>query len=296
MEADAGECQSLHSSIGCHPGGQQTSTQQRDEGEEVSQRWGELVRSSPTGSSGPLGSCRCSSPRLGWAHSRWWGDTGGWEEQEDRWVSPSCLWAIMGWLTRRDLLGGSSRWCTRAGLSFSFFLSFFSFFLFFFFQLFRAMPAACGVTATTYTTATATQDLGDLHHSSWQHWILNPLSNAKDRTYDLMVTSQIHLHWATMGTPPFLTPLVLLPEHSGCGHSSPQSLHVNWIFLKKTYLDSLLLVYRNVTAFCLLISHPTTSLNLFITSNSFLVESLGFSMYKIRSFYYTAWGNLFNTL
>ena len=67
METDAGECQSLHSSIGCHPGGQQTSTQQRDEGEEVSQRWGELVRSSPTGSSGPLGSCRCSSPRLGWA-------------------------------------------------------------------------------------------------------------------------------------------------------------------------------------------------------------------------------------
>ena len=71
------------------------------------------------------------------------------------------------------------------GWPFLFFLSFF---------LFWAMPAACGVTATTYTTATATQDLGDLHHSSWQHWILNPLSNAKDRTYNLMVTSQIHLH------------------------------------------------------------------------------------------------------
>ena len=35
----------------------------------------------------------------------------------------------------------------------------------------------------TYATATAMQDLSrdcDLHHSSWQHWILNPLSKARD--------------------------------------------------------------------------------------------------------------------
>jgi len=34
-----------------------------------------------------------------------------------------------------------------------------------------------------YTTATATQDLShifDLYHSSRQHWILNPLSGARD--------------------------------------------------------------------------------------------------------------------
>ena len=34
-----------------------------------------------------------------------------------------------------------------------------------------------------YTTATATWDLSlvcDLHHSSQQHWILNPLSEARD--------------------------------------------------------------------------------------------------------------------
>ena len=45
-----------------------------------------------------------------------------------------------------------------------------------------------------YTTATATQDLSsicDLHHSSWQCQILNPLSEARDRTYVLMDTSQI---------------------------------------------------------------------------------------------------------
>ena len=60
-----------------------------------------------------------------------------------------------------------------------------------------------------YNTAIAMQDLShvcDLHHSSQQHCILNPLSKAKDQTHNLMVTSQIqiHFHCATMGTP--LTP------------------------------------------------------------------------------------------
>ena len=54
-----------------------------------------------------------------------------------------------------------------------------------------------------YTTATATQAPSgdcDLHHSSWQCGILNPLSEARDRTCVLMYTSQISFHWATMGT------------------------------------------------------------------------------------------------
>ena len=45
-----------------------------------------------------------------------------------------------------------------------------------------------------YTTATATSDptnVCDLHHSSWQHWILNPLSEAKDRTCILTDSSQV---------------------------------------------------------------------------------------------------------
>ena len=36
-----------------------------------------------------------------------------------------------------------------------------------------------------YSTATAVQDVSyvfNLHHSSWQHWILNPLSEARDQT------------------------------------------------------------------------------------------------------------------
>ena len=42
-----------------------------------------------------------------------------------------------------------------------------------------------------YTTATATRDpsyICDLHHSSWQHWILNPLSEARDRIPILLDT------------------------------------------------------------------------------------------------------------
>ena len=45
-----------------------------------------------------------------------------------------------------------------------------------------------------YTTATAMQDLGqicNLHHRSQQHWILNPLSEARDQTCVLMDTSQV---------------------------------------------------------------------------------------------------------
>ena len=45
-----------------------------------------------------------------------------------------------------------------------------------------------------YITATATRDLSliwDLIHSSQQHWILNPLSGAKDQTLILVDTSRI---------------------------------------------------------------------------------------------------------
>ena len=41
----------------------------------------------------------------------------------------------------------------------------------------------------------------NLHHSSWQRGILNPLSEARDQTHKLLVPSRILLHCATMGTP-----------------------------------------------------------------------------------------------
>ena len=46
-----------------------------------------------------------------------------------------------------------------------------------------------------YTTAITMQDpscICDLHHSTWQRWIFNPLSKARDQTRMLMDTSQLH--------------------------------------------------------------------------------------------------------
>ena len=48
-----------------------------------------------------------------------------------------------------------------------------------------------------YTTASAIQDLSrvcDLHHSSQQHWILNPLMEARDQPLILMDNCWAHYH------------------------------------------------------------------------------------------------------
>ena len=75
-------------------------------------------------------------------------------------------------------------------------------FFFFFFVFLGATPGAfevprLGVQSElqllVYTAATATWDLScvcDLHPSSWQHRILNPLSKSRDRPI-LMDTSQV---------------------------------------------------------------------------------------------------------
>ena len=72
----------------------------------------------------------------------------------------------------------------------------------FFFLLFRTAPRhmevpRLGVESElpAYTIARATQDpscVCDPHHSSQQCQILNSLSEARDQTYILMDTSQIH--------------------------------------------------------------------------------------------------------
>ena len=55
-------------------------------------------------------------------------------------------------------------------------------------------------------TAIATWDpscVCSLHHSSWQHWIPDPLGKARDQTHMFMHTSHICFHQATEGTPRF---------------------------------------------------------------------------------------------
>ena len=50
----------------------------------------------------------------------------------------------------------------------------------------------------------------ELHHSSRQRWILNPLNKARDQSHVLMNTSRVHYHSAMMGTP---HPVKLLNGH-----------------------------------------------------------------------------------
>ena len=75
---------------------------------------------------------------------------------------------------------------------------FFSYFLFLGLQVQHMEVPRLGVELElqllVYTTATAMQDpscVCDLHHSSWQCRILNPLSKARDQTCHLMVPSRI---------------------------------------------------------------------------------------------------------
>ena len=83
--------------------------------------------------------------------------------------------------------------------------------LFFFFP--SGLPEAYGnsqakveseLQLPAYATAMATPDLSgvlDLHCSSWQHWILNPLSEARDQIHILMDTSGLLNPPSHKGTP-----------------------------------------------------------------------------------------------
>ena len=77
----------------------------------------------------------------------------------------------------------------------------FSFLFFFFFSFLGPHPwhteiprlgVELELQLPAYTTATwAPSHICDLYHSSQQHWILNLLSEARDRTYILMDTSRV---------------------------------------------------------------------------------------------------------
>ena len=80
----------------------------------------------------------------------------------------------------------------------------------FFFLLFRAALLTNGSSQArveselqlpAYAMVTAAQDVCDLHHSSQQDQIPDPLSEARDQTQMLIDTSQFHVCCATTGTP-----------------------------------------------------------------------------------------------
>jgi len=84
-----------------------------------------------------------------------------------------------------------------------------------------------------YVTATATPDLSricDLHHSSLQHQIVNPLSEARDWTRNLMVPNWIRFRCTTVGTPLFPY-LGTCPSHSDIEPASLSFSLVHDLFL-----------------------------------------------------------------
>ena len=77
-----------------------------------------------------------------------------------------------------------------------------SFFLFLFFCFFRATPMAYGGSQAKGLIGAVAAGLHHSHNpSSWQHRILNPLSEARAWTHILMDTNWLPYHWAAMGIP-----------------------------------------------------------------------------------------------
>ena len=101
---------------------------------------------------------------------------------------------------------------TKYTLSF-YFLFFLYLFLFFFyvFRLFRATCRAYGssqargpiraIAAHLHHSKHDPSPVYDLHRSSPQCWILNPLSKARDQTCDMWLPVGFVNHWAMRGTP-----------------------------------------------------------------------------------------------
>ena len=66
-----------------------------------------------------------------------------------------------------------------------------------------------------------------LHHSSWQHRILNPLSKARNQTHVLKDTSPVCYRWATMGTPQVKSFSVTIHSNHPCSVLFIYSLDFN---------------------------------------------------------------------
>ena len=107
------------------------------------------------------------------------------------------------------LLGGGGEGALRNDYSSLFYFLLLPFFFFFFRAALAAYEGSQArglikiVAKPADTTATTTPDpshVCDLHRSSQQHQILNPLREARDQTWNLVVLSGICFHCTSTGT------------------------------------------------------------------------------------------------
>ena len=114
-----------------------------------------------------------------------------------------------------------------------------------------------------YTTATAVPDLScvcDLHHSSWQHQILNPLGENRDWTCILMDTSRV----------------CNLLSHNGNSQNSQQHQILNPLSKARDQTHILM----NTSLVLNLLSHNRNSW--FLTSNKWKNRSLNFPWFPFH--------------
>lgn len=100
--------------------------------------------------------------------------------------------------------------------------------------------------------------------------------------HEIYVSSSVSLmffsfHWRDL-SPPLLNLLLGI-----LGFFFLFCSYCQWNCFLAFFSDNSLLVYRNVTDFCMLILHLETLLSLFINFHVFLVKSLGYSPYNIMA-------------
>ena len=142
-----------------------------------------------------------------------------------------------------------------------------------------------------YTTATATPVLNhicNLHWSSWQCQILNPLSEARDQTHILTDTSWLCYHSATIGTPSWVIyERTLFPEcppamgitslffffFFACLliESEISFINVEFLNIHECLLSSWISLFQDLYSIFYLVVYPLLLLSFLFTKNPFCI-------------------------
>ena len=119
-------------------------------------------------------------------------------------INPETSWFLLGFV---------NHWATRTPCYFLYMILGGGLFVFLIFDLSffsRATSAACGDSPASGLIRAVAAHLLHSHSNArselhlwptWQCWILNPLSEARDQSHSLMIPSHIRFHCATTGTP-----------------------------------------------------------------------------------------------